>query len=131
MSTADDMRGMMMIARDKERHLRKLKYMEEQEAYERLKQEIAEHSDDLFSKVVEDIKTAAAGGQTHYNYRYNNRDDESKAKTSAIAGAARKQGFTVSYQDESVDHGDSAAPCVVQEYWLEIRWATENYHRQW
>jgi hypothetical protein len=131
MSLADDMRSLTSSAKDLERLREQQQRRSEQEETDRLKREIEEHRDELFAKIAERIREAAARGSNHYDYRYNGESKKGKVEASVIAEAARSHGFTVNYKDERVDHGDSAAPCVVQEYWLEIRWVPEVRTKQW
>ena len=83
---------------------------------------------ELFEHVLEEIKKEAAAGRNSYHYsygmdsRHGRVGEESQFKAEAIEQEARNRGFKTSFEYEDSNLGDSAAPCFVTNYWLEIGW---------
>lgn len=85
-------------------------------------------SRELFEEVLEEIKKEADAGRNTYRYhygedtRYGSVSDEGRFKADAIDEEARNRGFKTSFKHEDSNMGDSAAPCFITQYWLEIGW---------
>jgi len=89
---------------------------------------ILSQAKELFEPVLEEIKKEAAAGRNFYRHsygedtRYGSVHQDSRWKADAIEEEARLRGFKTAWRKEDHDMGDSAAPCLITSYWLEISW---------
>jgi hypothetical protein len=134
MSLADEMRSATAAA-ESQRRVEELrvaneKLLKHQQLYDKLK---ADEDRYFVEEIRPKIKEAADRGNKAVHISYDKENDHSSTRMSIVREHAEKEGFTCSFDSERSNMGDSAAPCMVTSYWLEIRWAPDpdRRRRQW
>ncbi len=121
MSIADDMKILTEnTIKDQNKKVQDKLYQEqlkEQQKYIEFKLK----SQELFKPYLDCIKEYAKKGINSHKFYYNNYE-YGNIKIRIVAELARDLGFKTHFGSTTTDHGDSAAPCVTTDYWLEINW---------
>jgi hypothetical protein len=102
-----------IATRQAEESLRALRRQEEREA------KFTEQLRVLMEHLATEIPQAASEGKTSY---FISMDGEEEELASILRRELRELGYETNWAKETVDHGDSAAPCVREEIHMTIQW---------
>jgi hypothetical protein len=77
-------------------------------------------SDHFESEIANKIRQAALKGNNEITLNYD--ENSNGLRFQFLAEEAQHRGFKTRFYGETVNHGDSAAPCVIDEHYLVISW---------
>lgn len=127
MTTVDEIREITAKSRARLAKEEAATRQAEHEAEESKRAELKAQIKDLFVPVDRQIKAAAHDGRVSARIYYHSssfvaRSNDQRIWARVITEEAELRGFRVKYGNETSNMGDSAAPCMVEQYWLDISW---------
>lgn len=121
MNTLPDVDSMVKVACEAQKRMNEESARKEARRKAELEKRIQEETDRFLPGVIENIKKAAARGALETSIPFDRADHESESIYN-IASIIRKAGYKVFTRYDSVNYGDSAAPCIRDRIILDILW---------